>query len=63
MAGGKKGVRKTVGRARKTEGQRPVVRMFYVQKPSGGYALRFRRVAEVVEEAAAEPTAESAGEA
>jgi hypothetical protein len=60
MAGGKKGVRKTVGRARKAEGQRPVVRMFYVQKPGGGYALRFQRVHDVPEETAPEPTVEGA---
>ena len=56
MASGKKGAKKTVGRARKADGVRPVVKMFYVQRPNGGYALRFERTPDVVEEAPAEGT-------
>lgn len=48
MASGKKGAKKTVGRARKVEGARPVVKMFYVQRENGGYSLRFQRVREGV---------------
>jgi hypothetical protein len=60
MAGGKKGAKKTVGRARRVEGPRPVVKMFYVQRPNGSYSLRFQRVYEEIE---TEDVAEVAEEA
>ena len=44
MASGGKGAKKTVGKARKQEGVRPTVRMYYILKPNGAYALRFKRL-------------------
>ena len=38
---GKKGVKKTVGRSRKGDVVRSVMKLYYVQKPNGAYAPRY----------------------
>lgn len=43
MATGKKGAKKAVGRVRRGDGGRYTVKMYYVRKPNGSYALRFKR--------------------
>ncbi len=43
---GKKGAKKTVGKARKGDQKRPVMKLYYVEKEDGGYAPRYERVRE-----------------
>ncbi len=38
---GKKGAKKTVGKARKGDVQKQVIKLFYVQKPNGAFAPRY----------------------
>jgi hypothetical protein len=57
MAGGKKtGAKKTVGKARKGDTVRAVVRLSYVQKPNGAYSPRMETLPppETAEEGAPE---------
>ncbi len=44
MAGKKTGARKTVGRARKGDKPRGLMRLVYIQKPNGAWAPRYERV-------------------
>ncbi len=41
---GKKGAKKTVGRARTGEGPKYVMRLFYVRKENGAYAPKYERI-------------------
>lgn len=41
---GKKGVKKAVGKARKGDVTRAVMKLVYVQKPNGAYAPRYEPV-------------------
>jgi hypothetical protein len=50
---GKKGAKKTVGKARKGDTPKFVMRLHYVQKPNGALAPRYERV-DIVPAAAAE---------
>lgn len=38
---GKKGAKKTVGKTRKGDIQKQVMKLFYVQKPNGAFAPRY----------------------
>ena len=52
---GKKGAKKTVGKARKGDVQKAVMKLHYVQKENGAWAPRYERIVdEKVEEAAAD---------
>ncbi len=42
--GGRKGVKKTVGKARKGDSEKQVMRLHYVKKPNGALAPRYERV-------------------
>ncbi|GEM_PF-5599771 len=44
MAGEKKGAKKTVGKTRKSEAPKYLVRLSYVQKPNGAYAPRLENI-------------------
>jgi hypothetical protein len=44
MAGEKKGAKKTVGKTRKSEAPKYLVKLSYVQKANGAYAPRFENV-------------------
>ena len=41
---GKKGAKKTVGRVRRDEEARYIMKLYYVKKPNGAYAARYKRV-------------------
>lgn len=41
---GKKGAKKTVGKARKGEGPKYLMRLYYVQKEDGVFAPKYERV-------------------
>lgn len=55
---GKKGAKKTVGKARKGDAVRAVMKLEYVQKPNGAYAPRYEAVSTEPEAATAEAQAE-----
>ncbi|MCC6904362.1 MAG: hypothetical protein IT326_00870 [Anaerolineae bacterium] len=55
MAGEKKGAKKTVGKARKGDVVRHVMKLRYVQKDSGVFAPKYER-ADTPQPAAEEPT-------
>ncbi len=40
----RKGAKKTVGKARRGDSERHVMRLYYVRKPNGAYARRYERV-------------------
>lgn len=42
--GGRKGARKTVGRTRKDEAPKYIMKLYYVKKANGAYAPRYERV-------------------
>jgi hypothetical protein len=42
---GKKGAKKAVGRARKTDLPKQVMKLYYVRKPNGALAPRYERMA------------------
>jgi hypothetical protein len=41
---GRKGAKKTVGKARKGDAPKQVMKLHYVRKPNGSYAPRYERV-------------------
>ncbi len=41
---GKKGAKKTIGRARKTSGPKYLMRLYYVEKENGTFAPKFERI-------------------
>lgn len=41
---GRKGAKKTVGKARKGDAPKQVMKLYYVRKPNGSYAPRYERV-------------------
>jgi len=43
---GKKGAKKTVGKARSGDSKKAVMKLYYVEKEHGGYAPRYERVEE-----------------
>ncbi len=47
---GKKGAKKTVGRARKGDAVKQVMKLYYVRKPNGSLAPRYERVPDVAAE-------------
>ena len=53
---GKKGAKKTVGKVRKGDVQKQVMKLFYVRKPNGAFAPRYEPLPTPE---AAEPPAES----
>jgi hypothetical protein len=55
---GKKGAKKTVGKARKGDSPKFVMRLHYVKKPNGALAPRYERVDIVPVAAEAEPAAQ-----
>lgn len=52
MAGKKTGAKKTVGKARKGDEQKHVMRLYYVEKENGAFAPKYERV--LLEDVAAE---------
>jgi hypothetical protein len=42
--GGKKGARKTVGKARKGDLPKQVMKLYYVRKENGSYAPKYERI-------------------
>lgn len=59
MAGKKTGVKKTVGKARKGDTPKGLMRLYYVEKPNGTFAPRYERVV-TAPPAVAAPAAEEA---
>ncbi len=54
---GKKGAKKAVGKARKGDITRAVMKLEYFQKPNGAYAPRYEAVPQAPEPAEAQPEA------
>jgi hypothetical protein len=44
LMGGRKGAKKTVGRARKDDAPKYVMKLYYVRKPNGALAPRYEKV-------------------
>ncbi|MBN1119925.1 MAG: hypothetical protein JXJ17_02515 [Anaerolineae bacterium] len=42
--GGKKGAKKTVGRARKAGGPKTIMKLYYVRKENGALAPKYERI-------------------
>ncbi len=51
---GKKGAKKTVGKARKGDIPKFVMKLYYVQKENGSFAPKYERIDTVVAEEGAE---------
>ncbi len=41
---GKKGAKKTIGRARKASGPKYIMRLYYVEKENGAFVPKFERI-------------------
>ncbi len=41
---GKKGAKKTVGKTRKGDAPKFLMKLYYVQKPNGAYAVKYERI-------------------